>query len=235
MHAQLTAIFQGLSFASLLPSRRIHGLRSGKLLKEFRGHTSYINCVAFLTPGPSSGSSGGVVTCSSDGTVRCWDVKTTECVSVIKPPQAVATSEAPVLSIVPLPYSRLGMAGPPPSSSSAAGGSRDALLVVSRSGAAHILSTSGGTLRSFSGGPAPAYGVNGHCTFVSGCLSPQSGRWVHLLGDDGLLRTFSTASGQLEAVLPKAVDKGPLGLAHHPLRNLVATFASDGAVRLWKA
>ena len=26
---------------------RVHGLKSGKTLKEFRGHTSYVNCVTF--------------------------------------------------------------------------------------------------------------------------------------------------------------------------------------------
>ena len=29
----------------------IHGLKSGKTLKEFRGHTSYVNCVAFTPDG----------------------------------------------------------------------------------------------------------------------------------------------------------------------------------------
>ena len=30
---------------------RIHGLKSGKTLKEFRGHSSYVNCVTFSPDG----------------------------------------------------------------------------------------------------------------------------------------------------------------------------------------
>lgn len=50
---------------------RIHGLKSGKTLKEFRGHTSFVNGAVFLNE--------HVVTASSDGTVRFWDLITAEC------------------------------------------------------------------------------------------------------------------------------------------------------------
>ena len=30
---------------------RIHGLKSGKTLKEFRGHSSYVNCVTYTPDG----------------------------------------------------------------------------------------------------------------------------------------------------------------------------------------
>lgn len=43
---------------------RIHGLKSGKLLKEFRGHTSYVNDAIFTNDGAR------VITASSDFTVK---------------------------------------------------------------------------------------------------------------------------------------------------------------------
>lgn len=43
---------------------RIHGLKSGKLLKEFRGHASYVNDAIFTHDGLR------VVTASSDCTVK---------------------------------------------------------------------------------------------------------------------------------------------------------------------
>lgn len=43
---------------------RIHGLKSGKLLKEFRGHTSYVNDAIFTNDGAR------VITASSDCTVK---------------------------------------------------------------------------------------------------------------------------------------------------------------------
>jgi WD40 repeat protein len=43
---------------------RVHGLKSGKMLKEFRGHTSYVNYAIFTTDGSR------VITASSDCTVK---------------------------------------------------------------------------------------------------------------------------------------------------------------------
>lgn len=43
---------------------RIHGLKSGKVLKEFRGHTSFVNWVLF------SSDSTRILSASSDGTVK---------------------------------------------------------------------------------------------------------------------------------------------------------------------
>ncbi|XP_040583165.1 WD40 repeat-containing protein SMU1 [Lepeophtheirus salmonis] len=57
---------------------RIHGLKSGKTLKEFRGHTSYVNCSIFTIDGHN------VVSASSDGTIKVWNAKTTECINTFK-------------------------------------------------------------------------------------------------------------------------------------------------------
>ena len=43
---------------------RIHGLKSGKTLKEFRGHGSFVNQAAFIP------DSHFVISASSDGTVK---------------------------------------------------------------------------------------------------------------------------------------------------------------------
>ena len=43
---------------------RIHGLKSGKLLKEFRGHTSFVNDTMF------TGDGHFIASASSDGTVK---------------------------------------------------------------------------------------------------------------------------------------------------------------------
>jgi WD40 repeat-containing protein SMU1 len=68
---------------------RVHGLKSGKILKEFRlisiplfplltslwdrGHTSIVNAALYTK------DNSNIVTGSSDGTVRLWDARTTEC------------------------------------------------------------------------------------------------------------------------------------------------------------
>lgn len=57
---------------------RVHGLKSGKMLKEFRGHTSYVNSVTYSVDGSQ------VVSASSDGTVRVWDHKSCECLHAFR-------------------------------------------------------------------------------------------------------------------------------------------------------
>ena len=64
---------------------RLHGLKSGKCLKELRGHASFINEAAF------SPDASRIVTGSSDGTVRVWEVKTCDCAHVFRPPQPQAS------------------------------------------------------------------------------------------------------------------------------------------------
>jgi len=57
---------------------RIHGLKSGKSLKEFRGHTSYVNGAIYTVDGH------GIISASSDGLVKLWNTKTTECTNTFK-------------------------------------------------------------------------------------------------------------------------------------------------------
>lgn len=45
----------------------MHGLKSGKTLKEFRGHTSFVNDVIFTSDAHS------IISASSDGTVKVGD------------------------------------------------------------------------------------------------------------------------------------------------------------------
>lgn len=58
---------------------RIHGLKSGKTLKIFRGHTSFVNDCTFNLDGTR------VISASSDGTFKVWDTKTTDCISTFSP------------------------------------------------------------------------------------------------------------------------------------------------------
>ena len=57
---------------------RIHGLKSGKLLKEFRGHTSFVNDTMF------TGDGHFIASASSDGTVKvCTTAKGKENIYVL--------------------------------------------------------------------------------------------------------------------------------------------------------
>ena len=68
--------------------------------------------------------------------------------------------------------------------------------------------------------------------FVDCFVSPQ-GHWIDCLAEDGRVYCFSTQSGQLEHVL-QAHQKDVIGITHHPHYNLVATYANDSCLRLWR-
>ena len=53
-----------------------------------------------------------------------------------------------------------------------------------------------------------------------------------------LLRCLSCAECRCEGWILCAVqvaEKGPVGLTQHPHRNLLATWSTEGALKLWKA
>lgn len=77
-----TSIIKSLYFfqteSHLFPSR-LHGLRSGRMLREFRGHTSFVNSVVYNSDGSR------LISASSDGSVKIWDSKTTNCLLTFSP------------------------------------------------------------------------------------------------------------------------------------------------------
>lgn len=48
---------------------KIHGLKSGRTLKEFRGHTSFVNHVQYTVDGERA------LSASSDGSMKVWNIK----------------------------------------------------------------------------------------------------------------------------------------------------------------
>ena len=92
-------------------------------------------------------------------------------------------------------------------------------------------------------GAAAAGSARALADVVACAIAPQ-GRLIYLLLSDRALLAYAAGPGAfsgatalpVSVVEPAAAAGGgdPLGLALHPLRNLAATYATDGAVRLWK-
>ena len=173
------------------------------MLKEFRGHTSYVNDAVFSADGSQ------VVSSSSDSSVRVWDSKTCECLQTFQPPQMTSTGEAAVNNVSLCPHNQ------------------DHLIVCNRTSAVHLMTPQGMVLKSFASGKRE--GGN----FLSCVCSPR-GDFIYCLGEDSTVYCFGFASGKLENVLPLVHERGAIGIAHHPHRNLLVTWAEAGPMKTWR-
>ena len=75
----------------------LHGLKSGKCIKEFRGHTSFVNEVTFTA------DNHNIISASSDGSIKVWSMKTTECLHTYKSLGGTGAIDIPINSIMLLP------------------------------------------------------------------------------------------------------------------------------------
>ncbi|XP_061100731.1 WD40 repeat-containing protein SMU1-like isoform X3 [Conger conger] len=82
--------------ASIDHTIRIHGLKSGKTLQEFRGHSSAVREATFAQDGRY------IISASFDGTVKIWNVKTAECSATLP---VSAGGDVAVNSVALLPQS----------------------------------------------------------------------------------------------------------------------------------
>ncbi|KAF6023440.1 SMU1 [Bugula neritina] len=107
---------------------KIHELKSAKLLKEFKAHMSFVNDVSFTQ------DNHHILSGSSDGTIKLWSLKSTECTSTFKSLGGTTAADVPVHSIHLLPRNQ------------------DQFLVCNRSNTISIMNMQGQIVRSFTNG-----------------------------------------------------------------------------------
>jgi WD40 repeat-containing protein SMU1 len=180
---------------------RVHGLKSGNTLKVFKGHSSYVNDAIWVANGSQ------IASCSSDGTIKIWDAKTTECVHTFSPGNSM---DIAINSIRTMPRNQ------------------EQLLVCNRSNTVYIMNLQGGVLKSFKSGKKR----EDRGDFLCCTVSPK-GEWIYGVAEDHEMYCFSMNTGQLEHVM-KVSDREVIGTDHHPHSNLICTYADDGKLLLWK-
>jgi len=178
---------------------RIHGLKSGRTLKEFRGHKSFVHAAVYSDDGSQ------IISGSADGNVKVWDAKTTDCLKTFKPNSSVANAVA-VLNVVRIPRQM------------------DRFLIVTKDKTVRMMTKEGQLIQSYN---VPATG-----DVVAACMSPK-GRYVFVVADDQVLYCFTSEQASLEHFV-KLHEKDVMGIAQHPSRNIFASFAQDGTLKLWR-
>jgi WD40 repeat-containing protein SMU1 len=184
---------------------RLHGLKSGKTLKEFRGHTSFVNSAVFLND--------NIVTGSSDGTLKFWDAVTAECVSTVRPSTQVreTVSARPIHSL--MKFAQLGT---------------DRLISVSRGPLVYLLDINGSVVSTLT------HNKSKDADFIAAFVSPQ-GKWLYCAGEDHNLYVFDLESGQLEDTVALDTTSDVLKMTYNLQKNELVLLTVSGEVLVLSA
>jgi len=191
--------------SSLDKTIRIHGLRSKRMLKEFRGHESYVNQAIY------SHDQTKVISCSSDGTVRVWNLKTTDIIKTFKP-HANKNIEVSVRSVSLHPTSA------------------DHILIGNASNSCFIATLTGKEIKAFS---KPMKNDGKEDSQLNAVSISAKGNYLYAVGDDKILYVYEVESTKLIHAM-KLHAEDVLGLCHHPNRDILCSWSMDHTLKIWR-
>ena len=233
---------------------REFGLLASRMLKEFRGHASYVNCCSYVTipysvvdvgedDNHSSRLPGNslllvVVTASADGSVRVWNGRTAEPIRVIHPPISTSAANNAMMvhdkdSIVSSKsiHTVLHLHTPP-----------NTMIVVPRSDRAYLMSYSGNVLRVYTRDDVQ------DSDFLAANVS-ASNHYLFVAASDGCCVVFDVTSGNVEKIIRSFAEECSSGRSEkpceisgivcHPHGGFVGGYSNDkgqkrGILTLWK-
>jgi len=179
--------------ASFEDTVKIHGLKSGSTLKEFREDGSFLVGAVWIC------EDSEVITCSSNGSLKSWNVST----GYSERNLSLYSKDGDEVQSLRIMGEKIIILG------------RDRLFVVSET--LSVLQT------------VPVSKTRSSLTSVS----PSAFSKLFYFGsEEGKIYILDSEDGALVRIL-EAHSKSVKGIAHHPHRNLLASWSSDGLIRLW--
>jgi WD40 repeat-containing protein SMU1 len=184
----------------------IHGMQSGQKLVEFRSHNGSVTAATF----PLNSANAVVISGSSDGNVKCWDVKTGACLGEISLKEVTGHANG-VVAILPLTTST--------SSTLLVVGKSLTVLVVEVSALNGKLTVSQNMdiARNY---PAPG------AEFLSATLSPCE-TWIYAATTNNDVAVLERSSGEAMGIIALSDCARLTSVVHHPNSNLVAASGSN--------
>lgn len=189
--------------SSLDKSVRIHGLRSQRQLKQFWGHENYVNKAIF------SSDCSTVISCSHDGTVKVWIVKSTNCIFSFLPEQN--SQKIPVKDICLNPNAR-----------------HDQIFCCLDSNNIVLCSIDGKILRIYQN-----KAMNSKIDHFTHICPSARGQLLYCTSENAIMYVFNTETGEV-VFIQKIHSNEILGCISHPHQNVIATYATDRTVKIWR-
>lgn len=177
-------------------------------LKSGRTLKEFRGHTSFVHSAIYSEDNNQIISGSADGSVRVWDAKTTDCIKTYKPAGSTSSTNSAAITSI----SRIR--GP-------VGGER--VLICSRSPVIRCTTLDGQIMASYSLTSADVVAV---------ASSPKA-HFVYGVGDDHVLYCFGSDSSKVEHIV-KLHEKEVVGVAHHPHRNIFASYSQDGTLKIWR-
>lgn len=192
---------------------KLHGMRSNKTIRDYRGHKSFVTSVCF------SRDDNHVLSGSSDRTVKIWNAKTAQILKEYR-------SNSKVHTILPMSHFK-----------------NDIFLVGNRFNSIELIDIEGNVrvklceelkVEDPKNGDPKEEEAPKPPDFYSACSSPK-GNWIYSVDKKNIFCfNYSTKRVQKKLMANEEDSNDLIGVKHHPFLNLLATFDTKGNLKLWK-
>ena len=199
---------------SLDKTTRIFGMNSGQLLKEYRGHDSYVNSAKF------NRNAELIYTASSDGTIKVWKTSTSVCIKTIDKEILGSNSSSMPYQVAILDIIVLE-------------GSIEGIIILNRTATITLMTADGSkVLKRYVA--RMSTDRNAKAFIFSSMVVSDSEQLLHGVANN-FVYSFDIKGGELLGVLNTKDSIECLGICKSPLQDIYATYGKSGIIRFWES